>query len=202
MGLTEKKVLHGKISTQNTIRQGSINAKGETGKSLEYLWNGTSLGVKREDEEEYKFTDLKGEKGDTGEQGIQGVQGIQGEKGEPGIKGEKGDAFTFEDFTQEQLQQLKGEKGDTGEQGVQGPRGEKGDIGPAGGVNSINGQQGDIKGIATVEDLNEDKLYTYTITATEDTALGAEVTLPFWYKVRKWQFVSNTIQRIHVTKSS
>lgn len=34
------------------------------GKSLEYNWQGTSLGIKREDEEEYEYTDLKGEKGD------------------------------------------------------------------------------------------------------------------------------------------
>ena len=66
----------------------------------------------------------KGDKGDTGSQGIQGekgdtgaqgIQGIQGEKGDKGDKGEKGDAFTYADFTAEQLAALKGEKGDTGE---------------------------------------------------------------------------------------
>ena len=36
-------------------------------------------------------------------------------KGQQGEKGEKGDAFTFEDFTVEQLASLKGEKGDKGE---------------------------------------------------------------------------------------
>ena len=43
---------------------------------------------------------------------------FKGEKGDPGSqgeKGEKGDAFTYEDFTQEQLNSLKGEKGDPGE---------------------------------------------------------------------------------------
>lgn len=30
------------------------------------------------------------------------------------------------------------------------------------------------------------KIHTYTIIITEDTELGAEVELPFWYKVRKW----------------
>lgn len=67
-----------------------------------------------------------GPKGDTGEQGPQGEkgdpgnvgpQGIQGEKGEIGAQGEqgpKGDAFTFEDFTPEQLESLRGPKGDTG----------------------------------------------------------------------------------------
>ena len=87
---------------------------------------------------------LKGPKGDTGPQGPkgdtgpQGSQGPQGEKGDTGPKGEKGDkgnAFTYSDFTAEQLAALKGEKGDTGAtglQGPQGPKGEKGDTGPQG----------------------------------------------------------------------
>ncbi len=54
----------------------------------------------------------KGEKGDRGAQGVQGIQGVQGPKGD---KGEKGDAFTYQDFTPEQLAALKGEKGDAGE---------------------------------------------------------------------------------------
>ena len=41
-------------------------------------------------------------------------------------KGEKGDAFTYDDFTAEQLAALKGEKGDTGERGERGIQGEKG----------------------------------------------------------------------------
>lgn len=49
-------------------------------------------------------------KGEQGEQGIQGIQGIRGAKGE---KGDKGDAFTYADFTEEQLESLKGEKGKT-----------------------------------------------------------------------------------------
>lgn len=52
--------------------------------------------------------------------------GPQGPKGE---KGDKGDAFTYDDFTVEQLAALKGEKGDTG---AQGPKGDKGDTGPQG----------------------------------------------------------------------
>lgn len=92
----------------------------------------------------------QGPKGDTGDTGPQGPQGIQGPKGDPGAKGEtgpkgeqgdpgpKGDAFTYSDFTQEQLAGLKGPKGDTGEtgprglQGEQGPTGAKGDTGPQG----------------------------------------------------------------------
>lgn len=101
----------------------------------------------------------KGEKGDTGEQGPRGYQGIQGEqgpkgdqgaqgpkgdtgplgpKGNKGDKGDKGDAFTYEDFTPEQLVALTGPKGDTGPQGPkgdtgpQGPKGDQGDTGPQG----------------------------------------------------------------------
>lgn len=62
----------------------------------------------------------RGEKGDKGEQGIQGQTGSKGEQGP------KGDAFTYKDFTPEQLLSLKGEKGE------QGPRGEKGDKGEQG----------------------------------------------------------------------
>ena len=38
----------------------------EDGMGLEYLWNGTSLGIKRQDEENYTFVNLKGDKGDAG----------------------------------------------------------------------------------------------------------------------------------------
>ena len=67
----------------------------------------------------------------------------------PGPKGDKGDAFTYNDFTAEQLAALKGEKGakgDTGDvgaqgpQGVQGPAGEKGDKGDTG----EQGPQGEV----------------------------------------------------------
>lgn len=68
-------------------------------------------------------------------QGPQGVQGVQGLKGD---KGDKGDAFTYTDFTTEQLALLKGEKGDKGDTGPQGLKGDKGDTGPQG----IQGIQG------------------------------------------------------------
>ena len=74
----------------------------------------------------------KGDTGDTGETGPQGPQGPQGEKGDTGSqgeKGDKGDAFTYSDFTSEQLAALKGEKGDTGPQG---PKGDTGETGPQG----------------------------------------------------------------------
>ena len=83
----------------------------------------------------------KGDKGDTGAQGPKGDTGDTGPTGPEGPQGPKGDAFTYSDFTAEQLAALKGEKGDTGAQGpkgdkgdtgAQGPQGETGPQGPAG----------------------------------------------------------------------
>ena len=82
------------------------------------------------------------------------VKGPKGDKGDTGAQGPKGDAFTYDDFTPEQLANLKGpkgdtgpqgEKGDTGAQGPQGPKGEKGDTGPAGpqGEKGDKGDKGD-----------------------------------------------------------
>ncbi len=44
-----------------------------------------------------------------------------------GDKGERGEPFTYEDFTEAQLEGLKGPKGDTGERGEKGDKGEKGE---------------------------------------------------------------------------
>ena len=96
----------------------------------------------------------RGEKGDTGATGATGAIGPQGPKGDTGMqgprgeKGDKGDAFTYSDFTAEQLAALKGEKGDTGAQGPQGergPKGEQGIQGPAGndGAKGDKGDKGD-----------------------------------------------------------
>lgn len=48
------------------------------------------------------------------------------------LKGDKGDAFTYSDFTEEQLAALKGPKGDTGDKGPTGPAGPQGNPGPTG----------------------------------------------------------------------
>ena len=55
-------------------------------------------------------------------------------KGDKGDQGEKGNAFTYDDFTPEQLAALKGEKGDKGDAGEQGPQGIQGEQGPQGAV--------------------------------------------------------------------
>jgi hypothetical protein len=57
---------------------------------------------------------------------------LQGPKGDPGPQGKP---FTYDDFTQEQLEALKGPKGDPGEQGPPGPPGKDG-------VNGLKGEPG------------------------------------------------------------
>ena len=96
----------------------------------------------------------KGDKGDIGPQGPAGPIGPKGDKGDIGPQGPvglKGDAFTYDDFTPEQLASLKGPKGDTGAQGpqgekgdagLQGPQGEKGDTGAQGPIGP-KGEKGD-----------------------------------------------------------
>ena len=100
---------------------GSAGINGNDGISCTHIWNGTTLTVTSASGT--SSSDLKGEKGDIGETGAKGD------------KGDKGDAFTYADFTPEQLAFLKGEKGEIGEQGpqgIQGPKGDTGNEGPAG----------------------------------------------------------------------
>ena len=63
---------------------------------------------------------------------IVSIPAIKGEKGEKGDKGDTGAAFTYEDFTPEQLAALKGPKGDNGPKGDTGPKGETGPAGSDG----------------------------------------------------------------------
>lgn len=108
---------------------GEPGAPGSDGVGLNYAWNGTSLGVKREDEANFSYTNLagpqglKGDKGDLGPQGEAGVQGQQGLKGDKGDTGERGP---------QGIQGIQGPKGDQGERGLQGIQGERGPQGEQG----------------------------------------------------------------------
>lgn len=85
-------------------------------------------------------------KGDTGDVGPKGDAGA---KGDTGVKGDTGDAFTFEDFTPEQLASLKGPKGDTGDKGQ---TGSKGDTGASGFSPTVNVNHQDREIIITSEE--------------------------------------------------
>ena len=83
-----------------------------------------------------QYFNLKGAKGDTG---TSGEKGDTGDTGPAGPKGDTGDAFTYDDFTPQQLAGLKGNTGDTGPQGVKGDTGDSGAKGDTG----ASGQKGD-----------------------------------------------------------
>ena len=61
-----------------------------------------------------------GPKGEPGKNGIDGLNGEQGLQGIQGPPGKDGKPFTYDMFTQEQLEALKGPKGDPGLQGPPG----------------------------------------------------------------------------------
>lgn len=94
---------------------GDPGTNGKDGVSCTHTWDGTVLRVTSASGT--TSANLKGEKGNTGDKGDaftyddftpEQLNTLKGEKGD------KGDAFTYEDFTAEQLAALKGEKGDTG----------------------------------------------------------------------------------------
>ena len=127
---------------------------------------------------------------------IKGVQGDKGDKGDIGEKGEKGDtgaAFTYEDFTEEQLAALKGDKGDTGAQGI---KGDKGDTGAhftydmfteeqlaalkgEQGIQGIQGEKGDKGDAFTYEDFTEEQLAALKGEKGDKGDKGADGTMTF-----------------------
>ena len=73
--------------------KGDVGIQGETGPqgySMQYQWRGTELGVKREDETSYKFTNLQGPNGVKGDKGDAGERGPAGPKGDAGLQGPAG----------------------------------------------------------------------------------------------------------------
>lgn len=125
------------------LEQGEPGVPGKDGKDgigLHFVWDGTKLGVKREDETAYTYVDLKG---------TQGLQGPKGDRGDIGPQGPAGKSVEFvwdgtrlgvrlEGETAYRYVDLQGEKGapgpkgDKGDPGPKGDKGDKGDIGPRG----------------------------------------------------------------------
>ena len=123
-----------------------------------YVWNGTAwenVGNIKGEKGETGSQGVKGDTGDTGSSGFSPIVNVdhstgqivittedgsatisfdelKGDTGPQGVKGDTGntgDAFTFDDFTPEQLASLKGATGDTGATGSKGDKGDKGDTG-------------------------------------------------------------------------
>lgn len=101
-----------------------------------------------EDFTDEQLQNLKGERGEPGERGPAGPAGNDGKDGADGStgpQGPRGEAFTYDDFTPEQLEALKGERGPRGLPGEDGAKGDTGDPGPAGkpGEQGPKGDKGD-----------------------------------------------------------
>ena len=177
IGLTGPKGDTGPIGPQGP--QGIQGPKGDTGERGPIGPQGIQ-GVKGDT----GATGPRGPQGEIGPKGDQGIQGIQGPKGDTGPQGPKGAtgatgaAFTYDMFTQEQLEGLRGPqgiqgpqglKGDTGATGATGPKGDTGAQGPQGiqgpqGPQGPKGDQGDPTSI--------------TVNGTTYTQSGGNITLP------------------------
>ena len=99
----------------------------------------------------------QGEVGPKGDQGVQGPAGEKGEQGEVGPEGPAGKDFTFDMFTEEQLEMLRGPQGIQGEAGPAGQDGKDGKDGEQGqqGEQGIQGEKGDA---FKFEDFTEEQL--------------------------------------------
>ena len=80
VAINAQMVVRGPKINAQMVARGPKGVKGDTGIGLEYDWDDTNLGVKKEDEVDFEYVNLKGE---------------------------KGDPFVYEDFTQEQISDLK-----------------------------------------------------------------------------------------------
>ena len=77
-------------------KQGEQGPIGPTGVGLQFLWDGTRLGVKREDQLDYTFMNLAGGQGPVGPRGSTGATGQQGPKGNKGDKGDRGPSIQLQ----------------------------------------------------------------------------------------------------------
>ena len=86
-------------------KEGPAGKDGEKGKSIEYTWRGTELGLRQEGQDDYVYVNLKGQDGEPGQKGEDGKEGPAGKNGETGPQGPPGPTGPG------------GDKGDAGEKG-------------------------------------------------------------------------------------
>jgi len=121
---------------------------GADGVGLQYDWSGTQLGIKREDESTYDYTDLKGDKGDTGDVWKPSVtsEGDLSWTKDSGatapttrnIKGDTGDTWKPSVSESGYLTWAKDSSGTTPTaRDIKGPKGDTGDKGETGDVEGL-----------------------------------------------------------------
>ena len=197
--LTEPTASVSKVDKTATITitdaNGTTSASVKDGANFEYNWDGTSLGVKTDEESEYSYVDLEGPRGPQGPQG----EAFQIKKTYPTIQAMVDDYYNMSvnDYvmidgdveTQDNatlwvkeetpavgtlwhyLADFSGASGIQGPQGEQGPRGEQG----------IQGIQGPIgltgNGISTITKTSTSGLVdTYTILYTNGDTTTYDIT--------------------------
>lgn len=207
--LTNDKNIRDELKREISKLPSGGGATGTDGKSLEFNWQGTSLGIRKEGESTYSYTDLKGNKGDKGDPGIQGPKGDKGDKGDPGEQGPAGPkgadgVMTFTDLTSEQKESLRGPRGIQGEQGLQGPKGDKGDPGLQGskGDKGDPGEQGPKGDKGDKGDQGNDgftPIITFNNEKTEMTVSGKTTTNKVDFKKITENVVAQTINNSLVT---
>lgn len=117
----------------------------------------------------------RGAAGAKGADGADGKDGAKGDKGDPGEKGDKGDAFTYADFTAEQLAALKGAKGDKGAPGEKGDKGDPGEKGNTGADGKSAYQYAQDGGYTGTETDFSAKLAQEILSGTTDDLTPAQV---------------------------
>lgn len=141
--------------------------QGERGKSLEYMWRGTELGIKREDEEEYQFVNLAPP--NDNEADGSGADGRE-------IELQLGNGFIQWRYKGEEewnnlinIDDLKGDKGDKGDKGETGSQGIKG----TDGINGADGKDGVTPNIqvGTVTTLEEGQQVTVVMRGTTENPI-------------------------------
>lgn len=101
--------------------------------------------------------------------------------GSKGDQGEKGDAFTYDDFTPEQLEGLRGPQGPTGATGAtgaQGPQGPQGEQGPSG-TTDYNDLENKPTIPSALSDLDDDSTHR-TVSDAEKQAWNAKQAALQW----------------------
>jgi len=190
---------------------GSQGIQGLTGKSIEYVWDGSRLGIRQEGQAQYSYSDLKGAQGEQGIQGATGATGNTGATGAQGVQGVQGsvwlsgagtpssglgrvgdwymntansDAYEKTSSTAWTLRgNLKGATGATGAQGVQG-------------IPGIDGTNGKIPyGVS----YTSETIAAKTVTVDTDFVWQAGAIVVVYFSGNSWNTASNPTLNVNGT---